>query len=105
MVSMECQTLPFYALLGVMSSAAGGSHRGRGRCKNLQNRGPDPMSASSAPNSRLVYVVDGKRVVGYDNARGRGDHRQLDDREEAYFFVNPLQLMADFIADVKGAGL
>ena len=23
----------------------------------------------------LVYIVDGKRVIGYDNAEGKGDHR------------------------------
>ena len=53
---------------------------------------------------RLVYVIEGMRVVGYDNERGKGDHKHLSDREEAYHFVNPQQLMADFMADVKGVG-
>lgn len=25
---------------------------------------------------RLVYVVNGTRVIGYDNERGKGDHRR-----------------------------
>lgn len=67
---------------------------------------PEPVPPSEhSYKYRLVYVVDGKRVVGYDNERGKGDHRHLGDREEAYCFVNPRQLMADFMADVKGAGL
>jgi hypothetical protein len=67
---------------------------------------PEPVPPSEHPYKyRLVYVVDGKRVVGYDNERGKGDHRHLGDLEETYHFVNPRQLMADFMADVKGAGL
>jgi len=27
---------------------------------------------------RLVYIVDGVKVLGYDNERGKGDHRHLD---------------------------
>lgn len=26
---------------------------------------------------RLVYVVNGTRVIGYDNERGKGDHRLI----------------------------
>ena len=67
---------------------------------------PEAVPPSEHPYKyRLVYVVDGKRVVGYDNERGKGDHRHLGDLEETYHFVNPRQLMADFMADVKGAGL
>jgi hypothetical protein len=42
-------------------------------------------------------------VVGYDNERGKGDHKHLGDRQEPYCFKSPKQLMADFMADVKGA--
>ena len=31
---------------------------------------------------RLAYVVDGERVVGYDNERGKGDHRHFKGSEE-----------------------
>ncbi|WP_426174026.1 toxin-antitoxin system TumE family protein [Massilia sp. TWR1-2-2] len=64
---------------------------------------PEPVHPSEHPfKYRLVYVVDGRRMVGYDNERGKGDHKHLGDREETYRFVNPQQLMADFMADVKG---
>jgi hypothetical protein len=66
---------------------------------------PEPVPPSEHPHKyRLAYAVEGKRVVGYDNERGKGDHKHLGDREEPYRFVNPQQLMADFMADVKGAG-
>jgi len=65
---------------------------------------PEPVLPSEHPYKyRLVYVVESKRVVGYDNERGKGDHKHLDDSEEHYRFVNPQQLIADFMADVKGA--
>ncbi len=64
---------------------------------------PQPVLPSEHPYKyRLVYVVDGKRIVGYDNERGKGDHKHLGNREEPYRFVNPRQLMADFMADVRG---
>jgi hypothetical protein len=31
-----------------------------------------------------VYVVDGVRIVGFDNARGKGDHCHLDGVEVPY---------------------
>jgi hypothetical protein len=53
---------------------------------------------------RLVYVVAGVRVVGYDNERGNGDHRHLRGAELAYRFVDVQTLLADFMADVERAG-
>lgn len=50
---------------------------------------------------RLVYVVSGRRVLGYDNERGKGDHRHVDDREEAYAFSSIEKLLADFTAQVE----
>ena len=65
---------------------------------------PEAMPPSEHPYKyRMVYVIEGKRVVGYDNERGKGDHKHVGDREESYHFVNPQQLIADFMADVKGA--
>jgi hypothetical protein len=67
-------------------------------------RVPQPVSASEHTYKyRLAYVVHGKRVVGYDNERGRGDHRHLGKREMPYRFVGPQQLIADFMDDVKGS--
>ncbi|UZR30987.1 DUF6516 family protein [Methylococcus mesophilus] len=50
----------------------------------------------------MVYVVDGERRVGYDNERGKGDHKHIGNQEAPYRFVNPQQLMADFMADIEG---
>jgi hypothetical protein len=49
---------------------------------------------------RLVYVRNGKRIVGYDNERGKGDHKHVCDTEEAYTFTTLERLLADFEADV-----
>jgi Family of unknown function (DUF6516) len=49
----------------------------------------------------LVYIRDGRRVVGYDNERGKGDHRHYGSHEEPYNFVSIDQLIADFKADVE----
>ena len=65
-------------------------------------REPVPPSGHSY-KYRLVYVVEGKRLVGYDNERGKGDHKHLGEHEASYRFVNPQQLMSDFMTDVKGA--
>jgi hypothetical protein len=48
----------------------------------------------------LFYGERGARVVGYDNERGKGDHRHYGDREEPYAFTSVDQLVADFEADV-----
>ena len=39
--------------------------------------------------------------MGYDNERGKGDHKHLDEQEVAWCFVSVEQLMADFLADVQ----
>ncbi len=52
---------------------------------------------------RLVYVVDGLRLVGYDNERGKGDHKHFDGVERAYEFIDAATLLVDFWEDVKRA--
>lgn len=49
-----------------------------------------------------VYVVDGVRIVGFDNERGKGDHCHLDGIEVPYAFTGVDQLIEDFIAAVAG---
>lgn len=49
----------------------------------------------------LFYGEKGERFVGYDNERGKGDHRHIKGREEPYRFRGPEQLIADFLADVR----
>ena len=60
---------------------------------------PVPGSAHGLKYS-LYYGRGGKRLVGYDNERGKGDHRHYGDREESYAFTSVEQLVADFEADV-----
>ena len=48
----------------------------------------------------LFYGFPGVREVGYDNERGKGDHRHFRDAEAPYVFSTVEQLMADFWADV-----
>lgn len=49
----------------------------------------------------LVYIVGGERVIGYDNAEGKGDHRHFMERESAYSFRGLRRLVRDFEAEVK----
>lgn len=49
---------------------------------------------------RAVYSLDGVRVMGFDNERGKGDHCHLDGIERPYRFVSVEQLVEDFIAAV-----
>ena len=50
---------------------------------------------------RAVYVVDGVRIVGFDNERGKGDHCHIDGKELPYAFIGVDQLLEDFIATVE----
>jgi len=50
---------------------------------------------------RAVYVVDGVRIVGFDNERGKGDHCHIDGKELPYAFTGVDQLLEDFIAAVE----
>ena len=50
---------------------------------------------------RAVYVVDGVRIVGFDNERGKGDHCHIDGKEIPYAFKGVDQLLEDFIAAVE----
>lgn len=49
---------------------------------------------------RLFYGRAGKRIVGYDNERPKGDHRHVGGREERYEFTNVEKLIDDFLNDV-----
>ena len=49
----------------------------------------------------LFYGRPGIREVGYDNERGKGDHRHFQGTETAYAFTSVEQLVADFWSDVR----
>jgi hypothetical protein len=51
----------------------------------------------------LFFGRSGERIMGYDNERGKGDHRRYRNREEAYRFTTIEALVADFLADVATA--
>ena len=64
---------------------------------------PEPVPPSEHSfKYRMVYIVDGDRVVGYDNERGKGDHKHIDGVESPYTFSSVRQLVADFKADIEG---
>ena len=43
---------------------------------------PNPVEPSQHLfKYRLVYIVGGERVVGFDNERGKDDHCHLDGKE------------------------
>ena len=49
----------------------------------------------------FVYIVNSIRLIGYDNERGKGDHRHINGMEYPYEFTTPSQLMADFQDDIE----
>lgn len=49
----------------------------------------------------MVYIKDGKRVLGYDNAEGKGDHRHYENKESQYKFISIKRLFEDFYTDLK----
>ena len=61
---------------------------------------PTPPSAHHI-KYRLVYVVDGERVVGYDNERGKGDHKHKRGTQAPYAFTDVPTLIRDFLQDVQ----
>lgn len=63
---------------------------------------PNPERAHGLKYS-LFYGRQGTRLVGYDNERGKGDHRHIGRREYSYRFVTIEKLVADFLADVAKA--
>lgn len=50
---------------------------------------------------RLVFVREGQRLVGYDNERGKGDHKHIGGRELKYRFTDIDTLVGDFLRDVE----
>ena len=49
----------------------------------------------------LFYGREGKRIVGYDNELGKGDHKHIGDVETRYRFVSVEKMAADFLVDVE----
>ena len=49
----------------------------------------------------LAYIVNGKRVIGYDNAEKKGDHKHIGGREYKDKVKNLRRLVRDFQKDVE----
>jgi len=49
----------------------------------------------------LYYGKVGRRLMGYDNERLKGDHCHKDGKELPYHFSNVDKLMDDFLAAVR----
>jgi len=49
----------------------------------------------------LVYIVEDKRVIGYDNAESKGDHRHIRGAVKPYRFINIWKLIEDFNRDIE----
>jgi hypothetical protein len=64
-------------------------------------RVPSPVKGSAHGfKYRLFYGFAGRRLIGYDNERGKGDHRHTEDLEGPYEFLGWEALIDDFLADV-----
>ncbi len=63
---------------------------------------PSPVPPAEHPYKyRLVYLEGGQRVIGFDNERGKGDHRHDGAIETPYLFVDVQTLVRDFIGAVR----
>ena len=62
---------------------------------------PQPVKGSiHSFKYRLFYGYPGKRVIGYDNERGKGDHKHYYETETPYDFTTPEQVWRDFVTDI-----
>lgn len=67
-------------------------------------RVPEPVTPSEHGfKYRAAYAIDGVRVVGFDNERGKGDHFHIRGVELPYTFMSVEQLIEDFIVPVDTA--
>lgn len=64
-------------------------------------RVPKPVPGSRHPYKyRLFYGRAGRREVGYDNERPKGDHRHYGSVEKPYRFESSEKLVDNFLRDV-----
>lgn len=81
--------------------------------KNIEPEGNIvEMKIWQAPHSKdrphglkysLVYIQEGKRIIRYDNAEGKGDHKHYRNKEYPYHFKDMDTLIEDFYNDVEKA--
>lgn len=62
---------------------------------------PSPLLGSAhSYKYRLYFGREGKRIVGFDNERGKGDHCHLGGVEQPYVFSSVETLVQDFLSEV-----
>jgi hypothetical protein len=62
---------------------------------------PEPVPGSVHHYKyRLFFGRSGNRIIGYDNERGKGDHRHQEGTEEPYVCISPARLRDDFLRDI-----
>ncbi len=49
----------------------------------------------------FAYIEDNERVICYDNAEGKGDHKHYREKEYSYNYQSMNKLWKDFSNDVK----
>ncbi len=49
----------------------------------------------------MAYIVEGMRIIGYDNSEGKGDHKHYGGKEVAYTFRSIDRLLEDFSRDIE----
>ena len=62
---------------------------------------PSSKRLPSGLKYSLVYIREGQRIIGYDNAEGKGHHRHYRRKELAYDFRDVDNLIKDFYEDVE----
>ncbi|MCZ7866320.1 MULTISPECIES: toxin-antitoxin system TumE family protein [Agrobacterium] len=60
----------------------------------------NPFPVGCTFEYRVLYSKDGRRIVGFDNERGKGDHCHLDGDEHPYMFTTTDALLSDFRKEI-----
>ena len=63
-------------------------------------RVPDSDDKPHGLKYSLVYIQNGKIILGFDNAEGKGDHKHNGKNTELYKFKTIRRLVDDFMKDI-----
>ena len=73
------------------------------KCARSLNGATQAAMRCIAVGDRKYDGRHGLPTVGYDNERGKGDHKHIGELETPYKFESAEKLVADFLADVERA--
>ena len=68
--------------------------------QGMRNQETKRKKMSKALETGNAYVRGGKRLIGHDNAEGKGHHKHVGNVETLDSFENVDRLIEDFLADV-----